>query len=95
MVEPVGTLESKPVEQVRRLPPYRVLLHNDDVNSIEHVIQAILKLTRLTKSEAEQRTLEAHQKGLSLLLTTHRERAELYVEQFATFSLTVTCEPAD
>jgi len=27
------------------------------------------------------------------LLVTHKERAELYVEQFASFTLTVTCEP--
>ncbi len=66
-----------------------------DVHSFEHVIRAILKLTGLSKPEAEQRTLEAHETGLSLLLTTHRERAELYVEQFATFGLTVTCEPAN
>jgi ATP-dependent Clp protease adaptor protein ClpS len=95
MIGPVATLESKQAEQVRQLPPYRVLLHNDDVNTFEHVVQAILKLTHLPKHEAEERTMEAHQSGLSLLLTTHRERAELYVEQFATFALTVTCEPAN
>lgn len=80
--------------EVRLLPPYRVLLHNDDVNTFEHVILAILKLTPLKETEAVQRTLEAHQRGVSLLLVTHRERAELYVEQFATYKLTVTAEPA-
>ena len=29
----------------------------------------------------------------AVLLVTSKERAELYVEQFATFRLTVTCEP--
>ena len=80
-------------QRVQRLPPYRVLLHNDDVNSIDHVILTILKLTPLKPEEAVKRTLEAHERGLSLLLMTHRERAELYCEQFATFQLTVTCEP--
>lgn len=80
-------------EQARQLPPYRVLLHNDDVNSFEHVIRTILKLTPLNEQQAFERTLEAHQRGVSLLLVTHRERAELYVDQFATFGLTVTCEP--
>ena len=77
----------------RKLPPYRVLLHNDDVNTFEHVIQAILKLTTLTPQEAMLRTLEAHDSGLCLLLTTHKERAELYAEQFASLTLTVTIEP--
>ena len=82
------------VEQATRLlPPYRVLLHNDDVNTFEHVIRAILQLTPLKEPEAVARTIEAHETGSSLLLVTHRERAELYVEQFTSKQLTVTCEP--
>ena len=82
------------VEQsTRLLPPYRVMLHNDDVNTFEHVILTILELTPLKEPEAVQRTIEAHETGSSLLLVTHKERAELYVEQFASKHLTVTCEP--
>ncbi|HUU85750.1 MAG TPA: ATP-dependent Clp protease adaptor ClpS [Phycisphaerae bacterium] len=77
----------------RQLPPFKVLLHNDDVNDFEHVIRAIIKLTPLSLEEAFQKTLEAHETGVSLLLVTHQERAELYSEQFATMSLTVTIEP--
>ncbi len=95
MSEPATVTEPEVDEEVRQLPPYRVLLHNDDVNTFDHVILAILKLTPLNEREAVQRTIEAHQRGLSLLLMTHRERAELYVEQFATYKLTVTCEPSD
>ena len=84
------------VEQTTRLlPPYRVLLHNDDVNTFEHVIRTILQLTPLKEPEAVARTIEAHETGSSLLLVTHRERAELYVEQFTSKQLTVTCEPDD
>jgi ATP-dependent Clp protease adaptor protein ClpS len=75
------------------LPPYRVILHNDDVNTFEHVIRTILKLTPLKEPEAVARTVEAHESGSSVLLVTHKERAELYVEQFASRGLTVTCEP--
>jgi ATP-dependent Clp protease adaptor protein ClpS len=82
------------VEQRRRtLPPYRVILHNDDVNPIDHVILTILKLTPLKEDEAVDRTLEAHETGQALLLVTGRERAELYCEQFASYHLTVTAEP--
>jgi ATP-dependent Clp protease adaptor protein ClpS len=82
-------------ERTRQLPPFRVILHNDDVNTFEHVVVAILHLTPLKREDAITRTLEAHETGASLLLVTHRERAELYVEQFASLSLTVTCEPDD
>ncbi len=77
----------------RMLPPWRVILHNDDVNEMEEVIRIVRQLTTLTPQEAMARTVEANESGAALLLVTHRERAELYVEQFATMSLTATCEP--
>ncbi|MBU0719448.1 MAG: ATP-dependent Clp protease adaptor ClpS [Planctomycetes bacterium] len=79
----------------KRLPPYRVLLHNDDVNTFEHVIKSVLQLTTLEVEEAVIRALEAHETGVALLLVTHQERAELYVEQFASLSIIVTIEPTE
>ena len=78
----------------KHLPPYKVLLHNDDVNEMGYVVQVIRRLTPLSLPEAVARMLEAHCKGISLLLTIHRELAELYAEQFASYGLTVTIEPA-
>ena len=75
------------------LPPYKVLLHNDDVNEFDYVIRTISKLTGLSSGEATIRALEAHETGLSLLLVTHKERAELYQEQFTSAKITVTIEP--
>ena len=77
------------------LPPWKVLLHNDDQNDMQFVVQAIVSLTPLNLEAAAVRTLEAHQSGLALLLTTHKERAELYQEQFQSKGLTVTIEPAE
>jgi ATP-dependent Clp protease adapter protein ClpS len=37
--------------------------------------------------------MEAHTTGVSLVLVTHKERAELYEEQFRSVLLTVTIEP--
>lgn len=83
----------RPQRKPRKLPPYKVLLHNDEVNTFEHVILSIVKLTTLEPQQAIIKTLEAHETGVTLLLVTHKERAELYIEQFATFQLTVTIEP--
>jgi ATP-dependent Clp protease adapter protein ClpS len=77
------------------LPPWKVLLHNDDKNNMPDVIEAIVELTPLNKQDAELRTKEAHETGVALLLTTHKERAELYKEQFQSKGLTVTIEPAE
>ena len=79
----------------RELPPYKVLLHNDDINEMEHVVLSILKITTLSLAEAEKKMFEAHRTGIALLVVTHKERAELYEEQFRSFNLTVTIEPAD
>ena len=77
------------------LPPWKVLLHNDDVNSRQFVIDSIVELTPLNKQDAELRMKEADQTGVALLLTTHKERAELYKDQFESKGLTVTIEPAE
>ncbi len=90
---PQTTTEPEVDQDSSLIPPYRVVLHNDDVNTFDHVIRTILRLTPLNEAEAIEKTLEAHETGSSVLLVTTRERAELYVEQFATYNLTVTAEP--
>lgn len=75
------------------LPPYRVLLHNDDHNTQQYVTATICQLTPLKWEQAKHRMSEAHFKGVALILTTHKERAELYEEQFRSKGLTVTIEP--
>jgi len=79
--------------RIQRLPPYKLVLHNDDVNTFEHVIITVMKLTPLSEIEAIEKTLEAHESGRSILLVTNQERAELYVEQFASSGLIATGEP--
>ena len=58
----------------RALPPWRVLLHNDDVNEMDRVISVVLQLTPLSKDDAIARTLEAHDTGVALLLGLSRIR---------------------
>jgi ATP-dependent Clp protease adaptor protein ClpS len=80
--------------KVDRLPPFRVLLHNDDVHTVPHVIESIVRTTPLDAVRAARVTLEAHVRGVSLVLVTHRELAELYQERLASRGLTVTLEAA-
>jgi ATP-dependent Clp protease adaptor protein ClpS len=77
------------------LPPWKVLLHNDDKNTTEYVVTTITQLTSLNEQDAVLRMKEADKTGVALLLTTHKERAELYQEQFTSKGLTVTIEPAE
>ena len=99
-----GTATAKPKRATRTaprrkppsfLPPWKVLLHNDDKNEVGFVVATIVELTTLKEQDAKQRTVEAHETGVALLLTTHKERAELYKDQFESKGLTVTIEPAE
>jgi ATP-dependent Clp protease adapter protein ClpS len=76
------------------LPPWKVLLHNDDKNDQIFVMVTIVELTPLNEQDAKLRMIEAHENGVSLLLVTHKERAELYKDQFESKGLTVTIEPS-
>ncbi len=95
MAEEAGKTEliDQPTTDTRTPPPYRVILHNDDVNVRDYVIETIYKLTPLTIEQATEKTSEADRNGLAILLVCHKERAELYQEQFQSCRLTVTIEP--
>jgi len=86
---------AKTPPKLDKLPPYRVLLHNDDTNDMFHVIRSIVELTPHNMLRARQIMLEAHTTGVAIVMVTHRERAELYRDQFRSKSLTVTIEPAE
>lgn len=79
---------------VDELPPFRVLLHNDDVNAIDDVVFSVMELVRVTVQRALEITMTADKRGVALVCVTHKERAELLQEQFRSKKLTVTIEPA-
>ena len=101
---PAGAATAKPKRKTKadpkrpppaQLPPWKVLLHNDDKNDRKFVVDTIVELTPLKKQDAEIRMKEADDTGVALLLVTHKERAELYKDQFESKGLTVTIEPAE
>jgi ATP-dependent Clp protease adaptor protein ClpS len=89
------TLTDQDVEQLLRLlPKYRVLLHNDDVNSMDFVVQALLRtVQRLTVDEAIKIMLEAHLNGKALVIICPKETAEFYRAGLESYGLTSTIEP--
>lgn len=93
---PRATTTPAPSEpKVDRLPPFKVLLHNDDHNDMVYVVETLMELTPLEPQHAAQVMLEAHKSGVALVLVTHRERAELYHDQFQSKGIKVTIEAAE
>jgi ATP-dependent Clp protease adaptor protein ClpS len=75
------------------LPPWRVVLHNDDHNDMDHVVESIMRVVRLNRPSATRCMVEAHRKGCCQVVATHREKAEFLAEQLRSYRLTVTIEP--
>jgi ATP-dependent Clp protease adaptor protein ClpS len=81
-------------EQLRLLPRYRVLLHNDDYNEMGHVVHALISsVPSLTADEAMRIMLEAHLQGVAQVIVCPKEAAEHYRERLESFGLTSTIEP--
>lgn len=77
---------------VEQMPPYKIILHNDEINTAEYVVNKVQEITKLEEEIAAKRVLEAHQHGKATLLATHKEKAELLVEMFESCKIIVTME---
>lgn len=87
----------RPVERTRTLeetlPLYRLVLHNDDVNDMMHVVRALLaSVPELTPERAVGVMLAAHNHGSAEVVVCFLERAELYRNRLKSRGLTATIE---
>lgn len=77
------------------LPPWSVILHNDDHNDMIHVVRSLLKcVPNLGTPKAIGIMLEAHNHGRAIVTTCPLELAELYRERLESCGLTSTIEAA-
>lgn len=77
------------------LPPYAVLIFNDDVNTMDHVVQALLAcIPELEAQQAVRVMLEAHNDGKAVATLCPHERAELYRDRLQQQGITATVERA-
>jgi ATP-dependent Clp protease adaptor protein ClpS len=89
----VETLQQR--STARKLAPrYRVLLHNDDFNSMEYVVQVLMQtVPSITQPQAISIMMEAHTNGTALVIACAQEHAEFYCETLKNHGLTSTIEP--
>jgi ATP-dependent Clp protease adaptor protein ClpS len=83
------TVTTKPKEReetrTRRLPPYHVIIENDDYHTFEFVIDVLRKVLGCAPERAMQLTMQAHTTGRAIIWTGPKEVAELKLEQVLTF----------
>ncbi len=87
VAEPIVTTQTTPKSKTdletrtRRQPPYHVVILNDEEHTFDYVIELLTKLFAHPLATAEELTLRIHHTGRAIVLTTHREKAELKREQ--------------
>lgn len=77
-------ITTKPVEEIetktRRIPPYNVILENDDHHSMEFVIEVLQKALGYSVERSYQLMMHAHSSGEAVVWTGTKEVAELKME---------------
>lgn len=94
---PITVPETRPEEdaRTRRVPPYQVVLANDDHHSMPFVVEVLCKVLGCTVERAVEFMWEAHTSGRAVVWTGPREVAELKAEQITTFHETRVGDGAD
>ncbi|KAL6319492.1 hypothetical protein AAG906_014167 [Vitis piasezkii] len=76
-------------------PPYRVLLHNDNYNKREYVVQVLMKvIPGMTLDNAVNIMQEAHHNGMSVVIICAQVDAEEHCMQLRGNGLLSSIEPA-
>jgi len=74
-----------PRTKPRQLPPYNVVLIDDDDHSFEYVIMMMGRLFGHTFTKGFKIAEQVHQSGRAIVLTTSKEHAELKRDQIHGF----------
>ena len=78
----------------KRAPPYRVLLHNDNFNKREYVVQVLMKvIPGMTLDIAVNVMQEAHHNGLAVVIVCDQPDAEDHCTQLRGNGLLSSIEP--
>jgi len=75
-------------------PIYKVMLHNDNFNRREYVVQVLLKvIDSMQVDDAVNVMQEAHESGIALVTAVVQEDAERYCQGLRNGGLISTIEP--
>jgi ATP-dependent Clp protease adaptor protein ClpS len=80
-------------QRTATIPRYRVLLHNDDVNTKDHVVKVLMRVFKFEQDQCVAIMMEAHHNGVALCTIEPLEQAEFHRDQLISFSLISTIEP--
>jgi ATP-dependent Clp protease adaptor protein ClpS len=70
-----------PQNQPKILPPHAVILHNDDINTFQHVIGVLKRVFGYNTAHAFVLAVSAHRRGRTVVWSGQKEHAEFKAEQ--------------
>jgi len=91
VAEPIVTTRTQPRDKTdsetttKRLPPYNVIILNDEEHTFEYVIELLTKLFSHPLTTAQEMTWRIHTTGRAVVYTTHKEKAELKRDQVLSY----------
>jgi ATP-dependent Clp protease adapter protein ClpS len=85
---PVGTTETTSAHE----GIYEVVLHNDDHNTMAHVVRCLMRVFGHTEPLAAKIMVEAHERGKAVAEVESETPARLHHDQLRSYGLTVTLE---
>ena len=105
MTSPTTRPREKKERKTEGLPPYNVVLLDDDDHSFEYVIQMLKAIFGHPEALGYRMAMEVHTRGRVVVATAHLEEAELKRDQIQAFgpdpfiprckgSMSATVEPA-
>ncbi len=93
MTDGAAVLDKQTQAKRTTSPRYKVLLHNDPVNSMDYVVKTLRQVVpQLSDQDAISIMLETHNTGIGLVITCDIEPAEFYSESLKSKGLTSTIE---
>ena len=106
MTETIARPRQEEEQRTEGLPPYNVVLHDDEDHSYEYVILMLKKVFGYSVNKGYEMAVEVDTKGRVVVATTHIEEAELKRDQIQAFgpdpliprckgSMSATVEPAE
>ena len=72
---------------------YQVVLHNDDTNTMEHVVRCLVQVFGHSLELAVKIMMEAHRKGRAVAEVESKSEAQRHRDQLRSLSLVATIEP--
>ena len=92
--------------KLRKLPPYNVILLDDNDHTFEYVVEMLAKIFSYPQDKGNELAKTMDDSGKVIVLTTHKELAELKCDQITTYgadwrlerskrAMSALIEPAD